>query len=296
MGKYRKKFEKLLESKRRAGGYDAIMAYSGGKDSTYTMAVMRNEYDASILALTMDNGFISPKSLENSRRVVEGLGVDYIIYKPRLDILGKLFLHCAEKDIYTDKALERASSICTTCMGLVKFIALRMAIEADIPIIFYGWSPGQAPIEASIFPNNPGMIRSMQNQLIGPMRKVVGKSIENYFLTEEHFAQEARFPYNVSPLAFLEYDENEILEKIKAFGWEKPDDTDPNSTNCQLNSLGIKVHTERYNFHPYAFELSGLVRSGYMEREEAIARLEECMDEETIEAVKDRLKKGTVLR
>jgi hypothetical protein len=289
MVKYRAKFEKLLEEKRRRGGYDAIMAYSGGKDSTYTMAVLKKQYDMSILALTMDNGFISPKSLENSRRVVEGIGVDHIIYKPRLDIVSRIFLHCADEDIYTEKGLERASSICTTCMGLVKFIALRMAIEADIPLVTYGWSPGQAPIEASIFPNNPDMIRGMQEQLIEPMRGVVGDEIENYFLTEEHFAMTGRFPHNVSPLAFLEYDEDEILEQIKAYGWEKPDDTDPNSTNCLLNSLGIKVHRERFDFHPYAFELAGLVRGGYMERDEAIRRLEEEVDDGMVDAVRNRL-------
>ncbi len=292
MEKYRKKFEILLENKKRSGGYDALMAYSGGKDSTYTMTVLKKEYDLSILAMTMDNGFISPKSLENIRGVVEGLGVDHILHKPRLDILSKLFLRGVDENIYTKKSLERASSICTTCMGLVKFIALRMAIEGNIPIIFYGWSPGQAPIEASIFPNNPSMIRGMQDQLLEPMKKIVGPEIENYFLTEEHFAMKDRFPHNVSPLAFLEYDENEIFADIKALGWERPDDTDPNSTNCLLNSLGIDVHMSKYGFHPYAFELAGLVRAGYMERDEAIGRLEELTNKKVVEGVRRRLEKG----
>lgn len=292
MAKYRAKFEKLLESKKRKGGYDAIMAYSGGKDSTHTMAVLKKEYDLSILAMTLDNGFISPRSLENIRNVVEGLGVDLVIYKPRLDTMSRLFLHCADDDIYSRKGLERASSICTTCMGVVKFVALRMAIEGNIPFIFYGWSPGQAPVEASIFLNNPDMIRSMQEQFTEPMRRIVGDSIDNYFLSEDHFSMPERFPHNVSPLAFLEYDENDILEKIKSLGWEKPDDTDPNSTNCILNALGIDVHRQRHNYHPYAFELAGLVRGGYLDREEAIARLEEASDKTTVENVRKRLKRA----
>ncbi|HSG27767.1 MAG TPA: hypothetical protein VLA34_04745 [Candidatus Krumholzibacterium sp.] len=292
MEKYRGKFDRLLAEKRREGGYDAIMAYSGGKDSTYTMAVLRKEYDLSILAMTLDNGFISPQSLQNIRNVVEGLGVDHILYKPRLDTLSKLFLHCADEDIYSRKGLERASSICTSCMGIVKFVALRMAIEGSIPFIFYGWSPGQAPIEASIFPNNPDMIRGMQEQFTEPIRSSVGVDVGNYFLTEEHFSHPERFPTNVSPLAFLEYDEDEILEDIKSLGWKKPDDTDPNSTNCLLNALGIEVHRERFGFHPYAFELAGLVRGGYMDREEAIERLEEISDPDTVEAVRKRLKKA----
>ncbi|MBN1163405.1 MAG: hypothetical protein JXB45_02390 [Candidatus Krumholzibacteriota bacterium] len=292
MQKYRLRFEKLLQEKRRSGGYDAIMAYSGGKDSTYTMAVLQKEYDMSFLAMTLDNGFISPQSLDNIRRVVEGLGIDHIIYKPRLDVLSKLFLHCAEEDIYSRKGLERASTICTSCMGIVKFVALRMAIDSSIPFIIYGWSPGQAPIEASIFRNNPEMIKGMQEQFTVPMKKIAGDDIDNYFLTAEHFKKPESFPHNVSPLAFLEYDEREILEKIQAMGWEKPDDTDPNSTNCLLNALGISVHRQRHHFHPYAFELAGLVRAGYMERAEAIERLEEEANPVIIERVRNRLNKG----
>ncbi|MBN2070338.1 MAG: hypothetical protein JW814_02685 [Candidatus Krumholzibacteriota bacterium] len=289
MEKYRGRFEKLLAEKKKAGEYDAIMAYSGGKDSTFTMAVLKEKYNISFLAMTMDNGFISPRSLDNIRNVVEGLGVDHIIYKPRMDTLGKLFRHSAKEDIYSRKGLERASSICTTCMGIVKFVALRYAIESSIPFIIYGWSPGQAPIEASIFHNNPDMIRTMQAQFTVPMKTVVGDEIDNYFLTEKHFSTPERFPHNISPLAFLEYDEDKILEHIKSLGWKKPEDTDPNSTNCILNSMGIDIHLKRFGFHPYAFELAGLVRAGYMDRDEAIKRLEEKPDHKTIDMVKKKL-------
>jgi len=287
--KFRKRFEKLIEEKKRKGGYDCLMAYSGGKDSSYTLMVLKERYGLRTLALTMDNGFISPRTVENIKNVVENLGIDHIMYKPRFDILKKLFGTAKDSDIYPRKTLERASTICTTCMGIVKFITLRMAIESGIPFIVYGWSPGQAPIEASIFKNNPSMIKSMQSVLLEPMKAIVGDVIYNYFLTEEHFSAPERFPYNVSPLAFLEYDEDKIVEKIKELGWVKPEDTDPNSTNCLLNSFGIQVHRKRLGFHPYAYELANLVREGYMDRDEAIARLETEDNEEIIELVKRKL-------
>jgi len=292
MKKYRDKFEKMISENRTRGGYDAIMAYSGGKDSTYTMFVLKKEYNLSILALTMDNGFISPKSLDNCRKVVEGLGIDHMIFKPRIDILSTLFGKGEEEDFFASrKGLERASTICTTCMSIVKFIALRRAIEGDIPFIFYGWSPGQAPVEASIFRNNPAMIEQMQAAMLEPMREIAGQEVENYFLAEKHFQMADRFPYNISPLAFLEYDEDHIMEQISSFGWERPDDTDPNSTNCLLNALGIRAHLDRHHFHPYAFELAGLVRDGYMQREEAIERLEEEPDPAIINAVSKKIEK-----
>jgi len=293
--KYRLRFEEILQDRRRTGGYDCLMAYSGGKDSTFTLKVLRERYECSILALTFDNGFISPAAFENIRRTVEALGVDLIIYKPRFELARKIFLKATESDMYSKKTLERASTICTSCMGMIKFIALRMAIEGGIPFITYGWSPGQAPIEASIFMNNPKMIRSMQKVLLEPMREAAGPEIENYFLTDEHFSMESRFPYSISPLAFLDYDESRILEEIGGLGWRAPEDTDPNSNNCLLNSFGINIHLKKFRFHPYAYELAKLVREGYMERAEAIDRLEKEEDLDMVEKVHERLKSGRPL-
>lgn len=287
--KYRARFAGLLAERRRPGGYDAIMAYSGGKDSTYTLMVLRREYGLSILALTLDNGFVSPASIENIRNVVENLGVDHVLYKPRFDLLRTIFRTAVDSQMYATKTLERASTICTSCMGVVKFVILRMAVEGGIPFVAYGWSPGQAPIEASIFKNNAAMIRSMQKALLEPMRAAAGPAVENYFLTEEHFAMGDRFPYNVSPLAFLDYDEDRIVAEIRTLGWRKPEDTDPNSTNCLLNAFANTIHKKRFAFHPYAFELAKLVREGYMERGEALARLETLEIPEIVARVRERL-------
>jgi hypothetical protein len=287
--KYRRRFEELIAASRRTGGYDCLMAYSGGKDSTYTLLELKRRYRLTPLAMTLDNGFVSPAAIANIRNVVEKLGIDHILFKPRFDMLQRIFRRGAESELYAPKTLERASTICTSCMGIVKFVTLRMAVESGIPFVVYGWSPGQAPIEASIFKNNPSMIRSMQKVLLDPMRSVVGEQVENYFLTEEHFAREDRFPHNISPLAFLDYDEERIIDEIGKLGWKKPDDTDPNSTNCLLNAFGNMVHKERYRFHPYAFELAKLVREGYLDRGEAVTRLETVENEEIVRLVRARL-------
>lgn len=287
--KYRKRFEKLLMERRGGGVYDCLMAYSGGKDSTYTMLLLKEQYGLSILALTFDNGFVSPAAMDNIRSVAEVLNVDLMVFKPSFDLLKKIFRRAVDSDMYSRKTLERASTICTSCMGIIKFVTLRMAIESGIPFITYGWSPGQAPTEASIFKNNPPMIRSMQAALLEPIREAAGPEVERYFLTDEHLAREDRFPHNISPLAFHDYDEAKIIKSIATLGWVKPDDTDPNSTNCLLNAFGNKVHRARFQFHPYAFELANLVREGHMERAEAIARLETVEDEKVVRRVRARL-------
>ncbi len=57
-------------------------------------------------------------------------------------------------------------------------------------------------------------------------------------------------------------------------GWEKPDDTDPNSTNCLLNAFANNVHRKAYGFHPYVWEIANMVRQGVMTREEGLEKIE----------------------
>jgi tRNA(Ile)-lysidine synthase TilS/MesJ len=237
----------------------------------------------------MDNGFISEQALKNIRTVVENLRVDHIFFKPRFDILAKIFCHCAGKDIYPPKALERASSICTSCMAIVKYSTLRIALEKNIPFVAYGWSPGQAPVTSSIVKNNPPIVIMMQKSLYDPLYQIVGSEIKPYFLEEKHFTGSYRFPYYVHPLAFLGYNEKAVYSNIARFGWKPPADTDANSTNCLLNSFANVVHKQRLGFHPYALEMANLVREGYLDRDTALKRLNQPENPKVVAMVREKL-------
>jgi tRNA(Ile)-lysidine synthase TilS/MesJ len=287
---YQKKFEELLEKYKNQSTYDGLMAYSGGKDSTYTLILLKKRYSLKILALTFDNGFIPQATFQNIRNVVENLGIDHLLFKPRFDLLKKIFLRSIQSDLYSKKTLERASTICTSCMGLVKFFSLRTALEKNIPFIVYGWSPGQAPLSSSIFKNNKTMLKSMQKAIFDPLYKIGGEETKPYFLEPYHWEGDRELPYNISPLAFLEYDERRIFKSMQDLGWKKPEKTDPNSTNCLLNSFANLVHKEKFGFHPYALELANLVREGYLDRQEALNRINTPEDPETINLVKKKLK------
>ncbi len=286
---YREKFEALLKEHKGKSSYDVLMCYSGGKDSTWTLTVLKEKYGLNILAMTLDNGFVSNQASHNIHAVMDKLGIDHIFFKPRFDMLAKIFRECARNDIYPPKTLERASTICTSCMAIVKFSALRLALEKDIPFIAFGWSPGQAPITSSILKNNPQMMRMTQKTLFAPLHRIVGNDIRPYFLEEKHFGDSYHFPYNVHPLAFLDYSEDDIHRNISHLGWKAPKDVDANSTNCLLNSFGNVVHMERLGFHPYAFELANLVRDGYLERASALEKLNQMETPEAVALAKEKL-------
>ena len=292
--KFRLKFLTTLEETKGKGPYDALMAYSGGKDSTYTLKLLKEDFNLRVLAITFDHGFVSPMALENIRNITDNLDIDHMTVRPGAKTLRDIFTKSMVPDMYPIKALERASSICNSCMNLVKSFLLRTAIELKVPMVAYGWSPGQAPIQSSVFKTNASMIQQMQKAMIKLFQEMIGDRLSAYFLEEHHFHDDPssgsdRFPYLIHPLAFLDYDEEGILNKIKELGWVDPKDTDANSTNCLLNGFANKVHMKQHGFHPYSFEIAGLVREGYMTREEGLQKLSASPDPEVITHVKRKL-------
>jgi hypothetical protein len=278
---HRERFERLIEEKRRAEGFDCILAYSGGKDSTYTLMMLRRTYGLKVLAFTFDNGFVSHRAMENIREVTDRLGATSMVLKPPFELMRRVFARASDKVFYSPKTLDRASSICTTCIGMVKALVLKTALNHRIPLVAYGWSPGQAPISSAVMQTNPRIQRISQRTVKDPLVREVGDEVLPYFLDDVDLSTDpALWPVNVHPLAFTEYDEDEILRKIQETGWLKPEDTDPNSTNCLLNSLANHLHKQRFSFHPYAWEVAGIVRSGCMEREAGLTKVgqEEDMD------------------
>ena len=287
--KYENKFLNLLKENRHSGTYDVIVAYSGGKDSTYTLDIFVNKYKLRVLALTLDNTFISPRALQNISNVCWNLGIDNLLVKPAPQTLRKIFRTAAQKELYTAKTLERASTICTSCISFVKGAVLRTALEKNIPFVGYGWSPGQAPIQSSVMRTNPTLMKSSQQATLEPLLKIAGESILSHFVTDAQFAHKDIFPWNIHPLAFLDYDEKQIITRIEKLGWEKPDDTDPNSTNCLLNAYANQIHRKRYNFHPYVWEIANMVREGILSREEGLSKIDPPEDQKMVKFAKKKL-------
>jgi tRNA(Ile)-lysidine synthase TilS/MesJ len=250
-----------------------------------------------VLAITFNHGFVSQQAIKNIKKVTETLNVDHIMVTPNQKVLCSAFTKSISSDLYPIRALERASSICNTCMNLTKSLLMKYAIETGVPFIAYGWSPGQAPIQSSVMRLNLSMIRQTQSVVINTLKKIMREELNSFVLQERHFkildfdmenAKEV-FLYNIHPLAFLEYNEEKILKEIEKLGWALPKDTDANSTNCLLNACANQIHQEQHGFHPYAFEVAGLVREGYITRENGMAKLSIPPDEKVIDYVREKL-------
>ncbi len=288
---YRKRLDSLIrETKGSAPVYDAIMAYSGGKDSSYTLKLLRERYDLRVVALTFDNHFVSPTSWDNINVVSDFLQVDTIKIRTPWDITRRLFSLTADEDIFSKPTLLRASSICTACIGLVKSLTLKTALEMSIPLVAFGWSPGQAPIQSAIMQTNTALIRQNQNIFKKALPDEIRNPMNQYFLPDTYYEDyKEQFPINIHPLAFFDYDEENIKEEMTAMGWKAPEDTDTNSSNCLLNAFANHCHLKRHSFHPYVWEIANMVRQGVMNRDEGIEKIYSDQDRNMVEYAKERL-------
>ncbi len=69
--------------------YQVLLAYSGGKDSTYTLYKLRREFKVSVLAVTFDNGFLTDQCRRNIHTVTAELDVDSMTVKPSFSKLAR---------------------------------------------------------------------------------------------------------------------------------------------------------------------------------------------------------------
>ena len=286
---YLVKFEKLIADTRNKSGYDVIMAYSGGKDSTYTMLLLSRKYRLKILAWTLDNGFLAKEALDNISRMTRAAGAESVVFRPPFETMKDLFNVSATEDFYASKTLDRASTICTTCIGIVKSMVLKTAIEKRIPIAAFGWSPGQAPISSAIMQAGPSIQQFTNRSVRDPLVLRVPASSQFFVNDNEMQTRKEEWPVNVHPLAFMDYNEGDILQYIESYGWKKPSDTDSNSTNCLLNPLAVHLHKLKYGFHPYEWEIAGIVRSGSMTRQEGLEKITAPPDTEAVKSAAEKI-------
>ncbi|WP_054740290.1 argininosuccinate synthase domain-containing protein [Cellulosilyticum ruminicola] len=282
---------KKLKQDRKDTGYDCLLAFSGGKDSTYTLNLLKNKYGLEILTYTFDNGFLSNQAKDNIKNISEKLGVDNIIFEPRIDLLGQMFINAIKNEnMYSQAALMRASAVCTTCINFIRYHLLKVCIEKDIPMMIFGWAPGQIDQRSVIMQPNKRFLQKAQEVFTNAHQTVLASHMDKYLLTAKAYdSEDISIPYFVNPLMFNEYDFDKVQKTILELGWKYPDNTDASSTNCLLNTLGNYVHEKRYGYNPYSEEISELIREGKLTREEGLDKLNKQTNRQVLEACLTKL-------
>lgn len=264
---------------RRGGGdYDAIMLLSGGKDSTYAAYRLADLTDR-VLAVTLDNGYISDGAKANVERVSRHLGWDHRYL--RTEQMNAIFVD----------SLKTHSNVCQGCFKAIYTLALRTARAEGIPIIATGLSRGQF-FETRLTPNlfrNGAPTCAELDDMVHRARKTyhaeddaLSKLMQTDDLKDGKVLDEVEI---IDIYRFIDVPVSEIYEFLETkTEWRRPSDTG-RSTNCLINDVGIHVHKLREGYHNYALPYSWDVRMGHKTRSQALDELDDEIDEGRVHQV-----------
>ena len=113
--------------------YDTAVGLSGGKDSAYVLDRLTSSYEARVMSVTFDNGFLTDWAWENIARIARASGVDHFVYKP--DWL-------AFREFYR-ATLRQLGDPCVACSIGGYILSVRGCRDLRIPFFTHGRSPAQ---------------------------------------------------------------------------------------------------------------------------------------------------------
>jgi len=264
--------------KRRTAKYDCIMLLSGGKDSTYALAQLV-DLGLSVLAYTLDNGYLSTEAKANIKNVCQTLKVDHEF--AQTPEMRKIFA----------ESLERYSNVCHGCFRTIYTLSMKRAFELKIPAIFTGLSRGQffeTRLNSELF-SNPTIDAASIDATVLSARKAYHRTDDAVSrLLDTRLFQDDEVFKAVEVHDFYRYCDvglDELLAYLQQkLRWIRPKDTG-RSTNCLINDIGIYVHKQERGFHNYALPYSWDVRMGHKEREAALKELDDEIDIKHVQQV-----------
>lgn len=286
-------FERYIEkkrSRRKRGNYDCLLSFSGGKDSTYLLYLLKEEYKLNVLAYTCDTGFMSEVAHRNIENVVAKLEVDHVWRRPGEDFYKRLYsfllTHPSRKGC--------VKTVCPQCFHMTSTQALKVAMEMDIPLIAYGFSPAQ--LRSSLYRIRRTFVigTTLRDRIRRNRGFKIGLNDDERRQFDISIRHMRKTPDVLLPFQILDYDIRKIKKTIADLGLIPPGDEHPLRTNCLVNLLMIELDSRRLRYHPYTDEFSQLVREGQLDREEWLT-LEEKGIEEIENGVFEREKIDSVL-
>jgi N-acetyl sugar amidotransferase len=126
--KKEEEFLKIIEPYRGKYAYDAIVPFSGGKDSSWVAYVLTKKYGLKILLATYDSNFRRPLHLRNIDRLIRSLGCDQVTFRSNNDVIRKAML----------ETLKRKGDFCWFCHTGVCSFPMKTAIMYKVPLIIWG--------------------------------------------------------------------------------------------------------------------------------------------------------------
>lgn len=250
---------------RAKGQYDAILLFSGGKDSAYLLHRLVTDYpQLRILTMLVDNGFLSPFAVENADRILRRFDVDHITVRPQPSFVKKAFRYAL-----TNLDKQTGYSIVDQFDGHITFdTAKNFAARQDIPLVICGLSRVQienvfGPIGFE-FPPEQEQAKLTTHAGI-PLREVFTEEEMQHWFDGSLFPKE-RVPRFLFPYYVWNPDEGFILREVSRLGLIDSKQSSPLLTNNAVIPVIGMAEVARFGYSSFEVEFAHMVREGKSER------------------------------
>jgi len=266
-----------IQSKVKNKPYDCVVGVSGGRDSTYTLYLAK-QLGLRPLAVHFDNGWNSEIAVSNIKNAVSRLNID-------------LFTHVADWEEF--KSLQ---------LSFLKASVSDAEIPTDVAI--FGTLHQAAAREGIQYILNGHSFRTegvmpigwtyMDGKYINSVHHIFGgaklRTIPNFTLTDMLYFTYVKRIKVIPILNYVPYNHDEIGKILeKEVGWQYYGAHHHESYYTHFFQSFYLV--QKFNIDKRLVEYSALVRSGIIEREEAIEKMQipYSFDEELVEYALNKL-------
>lgn len=246
---------------RGEGAYDALLLFSGGKDSVYMLKRIRDEFPGlRILALTVDNTFMSPVARDNVTYLIRELDVDHLFYRASRSFMKTLFRYCLTH-------LNEDGGYGTVDFSDGEFLldtARRTAAEKHIPLILCGYSRYQLINGLKL-----NHFESPRERELSDRRETAGIPLDEIFSANEaaRWWRGSAWPEEqvarlLFPLFAWDLEEGYIKECVVRWGLVRKGYDSPIVTNHELIPVVGVVDVHQMGYSSFEVEFCRMIREG----------------------------------
>lgn len=287
--------DKLLEIIDRfrgtAGKYDCMVAFSGGRDSSYLLWYAVRKLGLRTLACMVDNGFVPEQTRTNVKIATDILGVDLVVKHHHM------VKDCARHTLKSWMKRPTPGMIGMLCAGCTLGLRLKLnetAKENNIPMMLYGAGEPERSFAEKYLSCDPHGAITKRTLIFGFISEILHNPA--YLLNPSSiatYAKEFLFRWSpffqrqvlrkvkphdlvvVAPFFFIRWEESRILSVIRdELQWGECSYTNNTwRSDCMIAIFKNHLYNETVGFSKVEELLSNLVRINQIARQEALDRL-----------------------
>ena len=253
--------------------FDALVPYSGGKDSSFVLWAAKKQLGLNVLAFTYDNGYLSEYAKNNIDRACKKLGVEHVYYRLNNDLMNRLF----------NLFIRKTGYFCSVCMRAIRMSTAKVADMYNVPLVVTGSSMRtELPLTREMI--ETGELAHARAVLKGePILDECGRLLSGNSRRRKfgHFlfflsGKKKPFTYAWFNLAdFVPWNYEIIFNTIrKELDWSAPSEAE--HMDCIIHPIQKYIQLRRFpDLDQDRLRYARLIMAGQMSREEALKRLEE---------------------